>query len=37
VVEDDCYWVKRKRLTPDGEVIRRVKYCEIANADQDAN
>jgi hypothetical protein len=29
-----CYWIKRKLLKPDGEVIGRVKVCEVTDADQ---
>jgi hypothetical protein len=29
-----CYWIKRKFLTQDGEVIRHVKVCEITDPDQ---
>jgi hypothetical protein len=29
-----CFWIKRKLLTDDGEVIRHVKVCEVSDTDQ---
>jgi hypothetical protein len=34
IVDGDCYLVKRKFATPDGDIIRRVKVCEVLDADQ---
>jgi hypothetical protein len=34
IVDGDCYLVKRKFATPDGYIVRRVKVCEVLDADQ---
>lgn len=33
-LDTSCYWTKRKFLTDDGEVVRRVKVCETVDLDQ---
>jgi hypothetical protein len=34
IADGDCYRVKRKLSTPEGDVIRYVKVCEVIDADQ---
>jgi hypothetical protein len=34
IADGDCYRVKRRFSTPDGDVIRYVKVCEVIDADQ---
>jgi hypothetical protein len=34
IADGDCYRVKRRLSTPDGDVIRYVKVCEVLDADQ---
>jgi hypothetical protein len=29
-----CYWIRRKFVTPEGEVIRRVRVCETVEVDR---
>jgi hypothetical protein len=33
-LEAGCYWTRRKFVTPDGEVVRLYKICEIVDPDQ---